>query len=256
MFVSFLQTKQKLIIKKIEVMLRTFIGTLSLFAVVILAGFFTSCQQEDNLTDVENFVLQSTTAMEDQCGAGRAGCYELVFPVTIQFADSTTTTVGSYDEMKQVIREWFQANGGQPGNGGHGHHGHHGGLNPNKPTLVLPIQVINEAGEIITIETIEELQEIRALCNPGGGGGNGGHGGAPCFTLNFPITVMFADSSVVTVNSKEELREATHAWHQNNPGQRPHPEFVFPISVTLEDGTVVTVNSREELRALKEACRG
>lgn len=233
-------------------MLRTFIGTVSIFAVVFLAGFFTSCQQEDSITDTENFVLQSTMAIEAQCGAGRAGCYELVFPVTIQFADSTTATVGSYEEMKQTIREWFQANGDQMGGHGGPHHGGMGHL--QKPALLLPIQVINEAGEIITIETQEELQEIRALCNPGGPGG--GHGGGPCFTLNFPITVMFADSSLVTVNSKEELREATHTWHLNNPGQRPHPEFVFPISVTLKDGTIVTVNSRDELRALKEECRG
>jgi hypothetical protein len=237
-------------------MLRTFIRTVSIFAVVILAGFFTSCQQEDSLMDTENFVLQSTNAMCDSTGTGKAGCYELVFPVTIQFADSTTATVGSYEEMKQAIRDWFEANGGPGGNGGHGGHGghgHHGGGLLGRPTFVLPIQVINEAGELITIETLEELREIRALCNPGGnGGGNGGHGGTPCFTLNYPITVMFAD----TVNSKEELRAATQAWHQNNPGQRPHPQFVFPITVTLADGTIVTVNSREELRALKQDCRG
>ena len=246
-------------------MFNTFLKTFSVVAVIAVAGFFTSCQQEDtNITDVENFVLQSTIGVEDQCGAGRLGCYELVFPVTIQFADSTTATVGSYEEMKQAIRDWFQANGGRP-------------HRFNKPTLVLPIQVINEAGEIITVETVEQLKELRALCNPRGGGmdttGNGGpggghggghggpgghgnHGGAPCFTLNFPLSVMFPDSSVVLVNSKEELKAATQAWHQNNPGQPARPEFVFPITVTLEDGTIVTVNSRDELRALKEVCRG
>ena len=233
-------------------MLRTFIGSLGIFVVILLAGFFTACEKDETLSDVENFVLQSTTSVEAQCGAGRGGCYELVFPVTIQFADSTTATVESYEDLKQAIREWFQANG-QNGHGGHGHHG--GGV--HKPSLVLPIQVINQDGEIITVETQEELAELRKLCNPdGNGNGNGGHGQGPCFTLNYPITVMFADSSVVTVNSKEELREATHAWHVDNPGQRPHPEFVFPISVILADGTVVTVNSREELRALKEECRG
>jgi hypothetical protein len=138
---------------------------------------------------------------------------------------------------------------------GGGHHGNGGPAGLGRPIIVLPFQVINEAGEIITIETIEQLKELRALCNPGGTGG-GHHGGAPCFTLNFPITVMFADSSVVTANSKEELRAATQAWHLNNPGQRPRPEFVFPITVTLQDGTQVVVNSREELRALKEDCRG
>lgn len=240
-------------------MYRTFIKSFGFFALIVLAGFFTSCQQEDNVTGVENFVLQSMMGVEDQCAAGRAGCYELVFPITLQFADSTTAIVNSYAEMKQAIRDWFQANGGGPGNGGGnggGHHHHGGPGQMNRPIIVLPFQVINEAGEIITIETPEQLAEIRALCNPGGGGPGGPHGSGPCFTLNFPITVMFADSSVVTVNSKEELRAATYTWHLNNPGQRPRPEFVFPISVTLQDGTIVVVNSRAELRALKEACRG
>lgn len=234
-------------------MYRSFIKALSLFTLVSMAGFFTACEQEEDTTSVENFVLQSTYGIEDQCGAGAAGCYELIFPITIQFSDSTTATVGSYDELKQVIREWFQANGIRPG-----HHGHHGGI--NKPTLVLPIQVINEAGEIITVETIDELKELRELCKPEQGGpGNGGpgnHGGEPCFTINFPLTVSFPDSSQVVVNSNEELRQATHTWNENNPGQHARPEFVFPITVTLADGTQVVVNSREELRALKEDCRG
>ena len=236
-------------------MYRTFIKSFGLFTMLALAGFFTSCQQEDGVTSVDNFVLQSTIGMEDQCGAGAAGCYELVFPITIQFADSTTTVVGSYDELRQAIRDWFVANGVRPGHG-MGHHG--GGI--NKPTLVLPIQVINDAGEIITVETLAELRELRELCHPGQGGpGNGGpghHGGEPCFTLNFPLTVSFPDSSQVVVNSNEELHEAAHTWNENNPGQHARPEFVFPITVTLSDGTQVVVNSREELRALKEDCRG
>lgn len=238
-------------------MYSTFIKSIGVIALFALAGFFTSCQQEDSVADVENFVLRSTMGIEDQCGAGRAGCYELVFPITLQFADSSTAVVNSYDEMKLAIRTWFEANGGGNGNGGHHGGGHHGNGGPSglgRPIIVLPFQVITETGEIITIETLEQLREIRALCNPGGPGGH--HGGAACFTLNFPLTVMFADGSVVTVNSKEELRAATHTWHLNNPGQRPHPEFVFPISVTLQDGTIVTVNSREELRALKVDCRG
>jgi len=230
-------------------MYRAFIKSISFFAVLAFAGFFTSCQQEDSVMTTENFVLQSTMGIEDQCGAGRAGCYELVFPVTIQFADSTTAVVNDYTEMRQAIRDWFEANGGRPGHGRPGHM-------MRRPILVLPIQVINEAGEIITIETREELKELRALCNPGGGGPGGPNGGAPCFTLNFPLTISFPDGTQVVVNTKEEIKAAARAWNMNNPGQHTRPMFVFPITVTLQDGTVVVVNSREELTALKEECRG
>lgn len=241
-------------------MYRTFIKSIGVVALFALAGFFTSCQQEDGVADVENFVLHSTMGIEDQCGAGRAGCYELVFPITLQFADSTTAIVNNYDEMKLAIRTWFEANGGGIGNGGHHGGGHHGNGGPSglgRPVIVLPFQVITETGEIITIETVEQLKEIRALCNTGGPGGPGGHhGGAPCFTLNFPLTISMPDNSLIVVNNPKEIRTAIRTWNQNNPGPHARPEFVFPISVTLQDGTIVTVNSREELRALKEECRG
>lgn len=240
-------------------MYRTFIKSIGVVALFALAGFFTSCQQEDGVADVENFVLQSTMGIEDQCGAGRSGCYELVFPITLQFADSTTAVVNSYDEMKLAIRTWFEANGGGNGNGGHHGGGHHGNGGPSglgRPVIVLPFQVITETGEIVTIETIEQLREIRALCNQGGPGGPGGHGGAPCFTLNFPLTISFPDGTQVVVNTKEEIKAAARAWNMNNPGEHARPVFVFPITVTLQDGTLLVVNSKEELIALKEECRG
>lgn len=235
-------------------MYRTFIKSIGVVALFALAGFFTSCQQEDGVADVENFVLQSTMGIEDQCGAGRTGCYELVFPITLQFADSTTAVVNSYDEMKLAIRTWFEANGGGNGNGGH--HGNGGPSDLGRPVIVLPFQVITETGEIVTIETIEQLREIRALCNQGGPGGPGGPGGAPCFTLNFPLTISFPDGTQVVVNTKEEIKAASRAWNMNNPGEHARPVFVFPITVTLQDGTLLVVNSKEELITLKEECRG
>ena len=95
---------------------RAFIKSISFFALLAFAGFFTACQEEDSIMTTENFVLQSTKGIEDQCGAGRAGCYELVFPITLQFADSTTAVVNNYDEMKLAIRTWFEANGSGNGN--------------------------------------------------------------------------------------------------------------------------------------------
>ncbi len=238
---------------------RAFIKSISFFALLAFAGFFTACQEEDSIMTTENFVLQSTKGIEDQCGAGRAGCYELVFPITLQFADSTTAVVNNYDEMKLAIRTWFEANGSGNGNGGHHGGGHHGNGGPSglgRPIIVLPFQVITETGEIVTIETIEQLREIRALCNPGGPGGQGGPGGEPCFTLNFPLTISFPDGTQVVVNTKEEIKAAARAWNMNNPGLHTRPVFVFPITVTLRDGTILVVNSSEELVALKAECRG
>ncbi|HJW28804.1 MAG TPA: hypothetical protein VJ508_06080 [Saprospiraceae bacterium] len=247
-------------------MYRTLIKTFSAVLLLFGLGLFIACQKEDSASsDVENFVLKSASAIDSRCGAGIAGCYELVFPVTLQFADSSQVSVNSYDELKQAIRDWYVANNAHP-------------RPMNLPTIVFPFQVVNEAGEIITVENQEQLTALIALCRPIGPGGGGhdslGHGGpgghhghhgggghdsivGPCFIVNFPLTVSFPDSSQVTVNSPQELKEAIRTWNQNNPGtHHVRPGFVFPITVTLRDGTQVVVNSKEELAAIKEGCRG
>jgi hypothetical protein len=219
---------------------RSFIKSLGVLAIIAFAAFFTSCdKEEESFTSIENFVLNSVTAIEDQCGAGRDRCFELVFPVTISFSDGTTAEVGDYKELKQAIRTWYYENGGHPTKADH-------------PTLVLPIQVINEAGEIITIETPEQLKELREECGPR----PGGHHGEPCFTLNFPVTISFADSSQVEVNSREEFKDAVLAWKEANPDQHARPHLVFPITVTMTDGTEVEVENPLALRQLKKDCRG
>ncbi|MBK9982869.1 MAG: hypothetical protein IPP15_10695 [Saprospiraceae bacterium] len=245
---------------------KNFIKSFGLVLSVIIAGFFTSCQKDDAATGIDNFVQLSTRGIETGFGLGMAGCYELVFPVTVQFSDGSTVEVTDYPTLKQAIRDWYIANGGRP-------------QPNNRPTLVFPIQVINQAGEIITVDTPQAMKDLIALCMPvlGGGGHHGGGGpdslggghhggghhgggpggpGGPCFTLVFPVTVSFPDGSQVVVNSPQELGQAAHDWNKNNPGQHARPEIVFPVTVTLKDGTQVVVNSKEELQAIKEACRG
>jgi hypothetical protein len=223
-----------------------FIKPLGLLLLLASTGLFTSCQKEDAVSDVENFVLQSVYEIEERCGAGMAGCYELVFPVTLQFADSTTQEVADYDALKQAIREWYQANTVRP--------------RPwNRPTLVLPIDVINSDGEVITVETPAELIELRRACvNDTFGPGHGNHHGKDraCFKPVFPFTIQFPDSTQATVTNPQEFKQAIRTWKANNPGVPGHPVFVFPITVTLRDGTQVVVNSKEELDAIKEECRG
>ena len=219
---------------------------LGLILSLVVAGLFTSCQKEDSAADVENFVLQSMYEIEERCGAGLQGCYELVFPVTLEFADGTTQEVGDYDALHQAIREWRQANAGiQP--------------KPERPRLVLPFDVLNDAGEVITVSTPEELLALRRACIVDTFGPNHhGHIGKdrPCFRPVFPLTLSFPDGTLVTANTPLELQQAIRAWKLANPGTLGRPEFVFPISVLKKDGTLVVVNTPEELRALKADCRG
>ncbi len=222
------------------------IAPLMLMLTAAFTFFFTSCQKEESVASVENYVLESVYEIEERSGAGMAGCYELVFPVTVILPDSTIQEVASYDELKQAIRDYFEANGGRP--------------RPHvKPKLVFPFDVLSEAGEFITVSTQEELQALRRACITANyGNGHHGHLGRDraCFKPVFPFTVQFPDSTQVIVAGPQELKQAIRDWRQANPGVQGHAEFVFPMTVQLRDGTQVVVNTREELRALKEDCRG
>src|SRR5688572_23128877 len=123
------------------------IKNLGLLLAITAGFFFTACEKEDTAADVENYVLQSMYEIEERSGTGMAGCYELVFPVTVQFPDSTTQEVADYDALKLAIREWFEANGGRP--------------RPHfRPHLVFPFDVITEEGEVITVTNLAELMEL------------------------------------------------------------------------------------------------
>lgn len=72
---------------------------------------------------------------------------------------------------------------------------------------------------------------------------------APCFTWNYPITLVDNADGVTTtiVNSQEEfLAYLTNSVDGFN--------FEFPFSVTLEDGTVETIENEEQFFLLFENC--
>ena len=75
-----------------------------------------------------------------------------------------------------------------------------------------------------------------------------------CFELNFPITLIYPDSSTIDVNSEEELFTTIEAYYETNEDAEEDIDVQFPINITLTDGTVQPINSEEELEAALEAC--
>lgn len=225
------------------------VKTLKIFLLPFLAivAIMVACNKSDELT-TDEAVDEALYSIQERGGMGRFGCYELVFPVTISLPDSTTAEVDSYDEMKQVLRAYFQANGG----------GHHGGHRPH-PSFVFPISVISQDGELITVNNGDELRALREECGGGtfGHHGSQGHGqhGLSCFEIVFPITIEFPDGTTAQAGDRQELHQLIRTWRHDNPGVPGRPRMVFPITVEMtDDGTLVTVNSREELHDLKESC--
>ena len=209
-----------------------------------MLALFTACNK-NNDTEVEEAVDQALYNVQERGGMGRYGCYELQFPVSITLPDNSTATVNSYDELKQTLRTYFEANGGRP---------------KNRPNIsfVFPISVVSADGEVITVESQEEMLRLRAAC-----AGTfdkhdfRGHGdrGLACFELTFPITIKFPDGTTATANDRKAMHELIRQWRKDNPTVKERPQLTFPLTVKMkDDGTLVTVNSREELRQLKEDC--
>ena len=81
-----------------------------------------------------------------------------------------------------------------------------------------------------------------------------GEWGEDCFTVNYPVTIVFPDGTTQSVNSDEELKDLYLAWEEANGEDEEFPLPQFPVEVTLKDGTIKTLNNEEDLEALHDYC--
>jgi hypothetical protein len=208
-----------------------------------------SCNKDGNFLDdatTDEYAEEVVFRTQEATNLGRFGCYELVFPVTLQFPDGNSAEVNSYEEMKDALKTWRADNKDVR----------------TRPFLSFPFDVVNEDGEVITVENEADQRELRIACGRNFFGNNGpkGHNDRPklCFKPVFPFSVSLPDGKIITLNSKEDrklLHAAVRLYMKDNPGKRIRPEFVYPITVELEDGTTQVLNSKEELKALLETCK-
>ncbi|MBK9257632.1 MAG: hypothetical protein IPM42_19405 [Saprospiraceae bacterium] len=215
---------------------------------ILLMGFsLASCSKTDEISEaeVETFSEELVFRTQEATNAGRFGCYELVFPVTIAFPNGETKSVANYEEMRQAFNRWKRSN---PRVRTH-------------PVIAFPFEVINEAGDLILVENQIQQRELRIACRRAFFENNGplGHNVRPkiCFKPVFPMSVRIPDGTVILIDERadrRDLHEAIRNWRKNNPGSTERPTLVFPTNFRLEDGSIVTVNSREELKLLKESC--
>jgi hypothetical protein len=211
----------------------------ALATLILSIGFFTSCNKDnaDSAADIDAYVTETVQNIEATTRTGRGGCFELVFPVTIEFPGGKTAEVNSYEELKNAIKDWRKENG-KPGK------------TLVKPHFVFPIDVITKDGETVTVSSLLELIALKKECvNQGSGQG------LPCFRLNYPISIIYPDNTSATFSTPQEMRKALRSWKINNPDAIYRPVLSYPISITMQDGTVVNINNKAELWAAKDDCK-
>ncbi len=213
----------------------------SLFSLVIgLTFVFSSCEKSEGAIsdDTIEYTTQAVFEIQERSGCGRGGCFEFVFPITIEFVDGSTAEVEDYEGLRSTIRDWKEANPDAE----------------ERPNLAFPLEILSEDGEILTIDSRAELLRARIQCRRNFGS-RPHHGRAErCFRLVYPVTLTYPDATTEEVADRRALKLAVRAWRQANPGVEDRPTLTYPLQVEMTDGTVVDVDSKEDLQALKDSC--
>jgi hypothetical protein len=239
-------------------MMKNFVSILLFAAAFSTTLFITSCS--DDLTDgssgdfTENFVDQSVQAVQAEANAGRCGCFEFVFPISIIFPDGIHAKVADYETMRAELRAWFEENGEGLARPGKGPGGRDSIDFSQLPTLDFPVEVITRDGETVSIDNRQELFQLKRRCRRAFIRHHRGHRADKCFKLVFPVTIDLPDGTSEEVADRKALKAALRAWKQANPDSDERPMLQFSITVELQDGTTQEVGSKEDLQALKEAC--
>jgi hypothetical protein len=213
--------------------------------------FLTSCDK-DQIEEIDSFDYIEEMGLrvpgdengKDRLGKKRPHCFDLVFPVTIAIPNSTSEVANDAEELKEILMTWKQNNPGPQA---------------ERPEFVYPVDVVlKKDGSTFTLNNKEEMMELAKTCvRPKK------HRKFPllmermdsCFTVNYPINVIFPDGSTEEVNDREELKTIFMTWKENNPGhQEEHPEISFPIEITLANGDVVVLEDMSGLSPIIKDC--
>ena len=115
----------------------------ALLILVLSCGDQDGVNPKDRVIDDDDpvtfFAEQVVVDFEERAGLGRQGCFEVVFPLTIDFPNGSNAEVASYKEFIEALKNWKQENPDVDG----------------RPLIALPFDVISKNGEVIAIESYE-----------------------------------------------------------------------------------------------------
>jgi len=148
-------------------------------------------------------------------------CLQLVYPITVLSVDSVATTVNNETELTDLlITDIF--------------------------SFSFPLNLEDEDGNSVVAADADELFELLSACSGGDIHGGSGIGTFACYELEYPLDLLLADGSTVTVNDDNEF--ADYLLNGEAIG------FAYPLNLIDEEGNVTTVNSDDELNDALIAC--
>ena len=221
--------------------MKSIIQISAIFCLAMLTAI--SCTKDDvNIQDVENYTNETVYEMDREANCGRKGCFDFVWPIDIVFPDETGAEVGSYEELKEAVKAWKEANPDVDG----------------RPQLGFPLDIMSREGDIYTLDSREDLKRVVKICIRAywAHHDHRGHWANSCFKVKFPVNIKFPNGTVVEAVNRVELKVLLRAWKANNPNSDARPHLAFPINVELASGLEVIIDSREDLIALKEEYSG
>lgn len=234
-------------------MIKKSVRLLPLLGLLMISALMPSCEKDDfsisgsGLEDLDVTLRSNTDGAYAEGissdGRGKKICFKPIFPITLNFPDSTSLEVADLKGLKTAIMEW-KANHPE---------------SRQKPKIAFPHQVELADGTVIEVNSREEVQAIKKTCRP-----------APlsdCFTFVFPIEVTNKDGEVVTLLSEEELKENCERPNEGGQGfgeerrgrGRGHhirkPALVFPVDIVLTaDSSQIEIVNADELKEIIATC--
>jgi hypothetical protein len=113
--------------------------------------FITSCENETSeelATEIENYVDNSVSDLKASSRSGKKGCFELVFPIEIELPNGDVVSADSFEELRAIIKDWKENNPDVD----------------VRPQLVFPIEVVLRNGDVISLNSHEEIKRLIHLC--------------------------------------------------------------------------------------------
>jgi len=220
--------------------MKTSIQFLTILAITLLT--ITSCTKEDvNVVDIENYTADAMYELERECNAGHKGCFEFIWPLTIDFPDETSLEFEDYTSIREGIKRWKEANPDVEG----------------RPRLSFPLEIVGADGTMYTINSKAELNKIVRRCARAYWDLKDlrGHFNTQCFQVIVPVSIQFPSGRVVQFDTRTGLKAGLRAWKAENPDAEEFPKLAFPVNVLIkETGSTVIIDSASDLLRLKETC--